>query len=562
MKTSRYLLFVAVATLLLPENASAQFPAINTRFVNATQGEQADSNIWINFSAGGAASINATTGTVTYDPTLSIGTANIWNGTSYVPTALYTNSSYQLSTIQNQQVALSSFGGGRAYASYGSGLANISSGISPQMGPYAGWQPAPAVPDPSFTIRFQAFELTVQPTTVGSAGSYAFGSTNQVWADLSYIDQVGISTGINVLNAPSGATNTVQTSANTQALVNAVQIYNAGAASPSTYTAGSNVVTSPASGGTQYVQVAGSNPSISYYNPGSTSTANPAPNVSSAANWNVIRVAGPGQMPTDGSAAQTTTVYRPWNNYIAALTPGGSLNTGGTLVANLAGAYGPAGVPAQNYTASATFHAGTVNIGGTDYTGYIHVSGFSYGGTSQTDLYIPYSSLTASTGLYGTNPSYAEGLTNPLITVPGNTLQTRVVGDIVAGMNFGLLGSTVSTTYNGTTQALGAFTSQDWWNIGTASPNLLFGGAQSNPDFYNTYAAALQSLTTGYAFGIEDRLSQNTTQFSITLGDGSNPTLEFLIQPDLAAVPEPGTWALFALGFGAAVILRCRKSLA
>ena len=549
-----------MATLLLPNNASGQAPTVTTQFVNATQGEQASSNIWINFSAGGSAVVSPGDGTVSYDPTVAIGTANIWNGTAYAATNIFTNSSYQLSTIQNGEIAISTFGGGRAYASYGAGLSTISSGNAPQMQPYAGWQPAPVVADPTFTQRFQAFELTIQPTVTGGTGTYAFSTTNQAYADLSYIDQVGISTGINVVNAPSGTTNPIQTSANTQALFNAVQVYAADAASATTLVAKTNVVTTAASGQTQYVQVAGTNPSISYNNYGSTSIANPSPNTSSAANWNVVRVAGPGQMPTDGTAANATTVYRPWDNYIAALTPGGSLNSGGTLVTNLAGAYGTTGVAAQSYTASAAFNAGTVNLGGTDYTGYVHISGFTFAGSSQTDIYIPYSSLTASTGLYGTNPSYAIGLT-ALVTKPGNTLQTRVVGDVVAGMNFGLVGSTVSATYGGTTQALGAFTSQDWWNIGTAMPNLLFGGAQSNPDFYNTYAAALQSLTTGYGFGIEDRLGQNTTEFNVTMGDGSNPTLQFLIQPDLAAVPEPGTWALFAIGLGA-VVLRCRKARA
>ena len=129
-------------------------------------------------------------------------------------------------------------------------------------------------------------------------------------------------------------------------------------------------------------------------------------------------------------------------------------------------------------------------------------------------------------------------------------------------MNFGTLGSTTQATYNGTTQNLGAFSSADWWVIGTNSPNLLFGGAQTNTDFYNTYAASLQPLTSAYAFGIQDRLGQNTTEFNLTTGDGNNSTvLQFLIQPDLAAVPEPGTWALFALGLGA-VVLRCRKARA
>ena len=273
--------------------------------MNATQGEQANSNIWINFSAGGAASVNAATGVVTYDPSSAIGTANIWNGTTYAPTSIFTNATYQLSSIQNGQVSISSFGGGRAYVSYGSsGMAGItSSSYSPVIGPYPGWQGPPATPD-NFTTRFQAFELTVQPTVTGSAGSYAFSQTNQAYADLSYIDQVSISTGIQVLNAPTGTTNPTQTSANTQTLVNAVQVYNAGAASPTTFTAETNVITKATGGQTQYVQVAGSSVSPVYSNPGSTSIANPAPNLATFSNF--VRVAGPGQMPTAGGPTAST----------------------------------------------------------------------------------------------------------------------------------------------------------------------------------------------------------------------------------------------------------------
>ena len=532
-----------LAVVFSSNYARAEAPAVKIQFVNATHGEQPDSNIWINFSEGGAAVVNPHNGIVSYNPAHPIGTANIKNDTTgtYVSTSILTNSSYQLSKIQNGEITIRTFGGGRVYASYGAGLSTIASGIAPKIGPYFGWQPPPASPDLTFAQRFQAFELTIQPTIQGSTGSYAFSNTNQAYADLSYIDQVGISTGIKVVNPPTETKNAIQTSHNTLTLVNAVKVYGSQAADPHTFTALTNVVTK-APAGHQYYQVAGTNPNPStpFSNPGSTSIANPAPITSSAAAWNVVRVAGPGTMPTDGTAANATTVYPTWDNYITALTPGGSLNLSGNLVTKLAGSYGPTGVPAQPYTASATFHAGPVTLGHTVYTGYILISDFTYNHNQQIDLHVPYSSLTASTGLYGTNPSYSIGF-QALDTAPGNTLQTRVVGDVVAGMNFGLVGSTKVATYGGKTQPLADFTSQDWWNIGVSKPDLLFGGAQSNRDFYNTYAAALQFLTSGYGFGIQDRLGANTTEFNVTHGDGSNPTLQFLIQPDFAAVTGPET---------------------
>jgi len=537
-----------LAVVFSSNYARAQAPAVKIQFVNATHGEKADSDIWINFSEGGAAVVAPGDGKVSYNSSLPIGTANIKNDTgTYVLTPIHTNSSYPLDTIQHGEITISTFGGGRAYASYGAGLSTIASGIAPKIGPYPGWQPAPTAPsnppDPTFTQRFQAFELTIQPTVEkGSNGLYGFSNENQAYADLSYIDQVGISTGIKVVNPPAGTKNPIQTSRNTQTLFNAVQIYGSEAAGATTLTALTNVVTKAAPGKDQYCQVAGSDPTIPYYNPGSTSIANPPSNTSTAAAWNVVRVVGPGPMPPESDPAKTpgatTVVYHTWDDYLLALTPTGSLNTAGNLVTNLAGSYGETGDPAQHYTASATFNAGSVTLGGIVYTGYVLIDNFTWGNTQQTKLYVPFSVLKASTGLYGTNPTYSVG-GGALVPVPPNDLQTRVVGDVVAGMNFGLVGSTVVATYDGKTQALADFTSKDWWRIGVQYPNLLFGGAQpTNPTFYNTYAAKLQFLTSGYGFGIQDRLGANTTEFNVTLGDGSNPTLQFLIQPDIA-VPCP-----------------------
>jgi len=561
-------LVLAAAVAFVLASAQAQFPTIATQFVNATQGERPDSDIWINFSGGGAATLNAATGVVTYNATASIGTANIWNGSAFVSTPIYSFAAYQLSDIQNGTVNISTFGGGRAYVSYGSALTNIgNSTYSVQNGPYAGWQPAPASPDVNLAKRFQAFELTIQPTVAGTSGNFTFSGTNQAYANLSYIDQVSISTGINVLNAPTGTSNPTQASQNTKALIDAVAVYNSGAAGNSTYTAETNVITIATE--TQYYQVAGNSttPGQPYSNPGSTSIANPAPDLTNLSN--IARVTGPGSMPTAGSPTGDTTVYPTWTNYLNALVSGGSLNASGNLTTQLAGAFGATGQPAQAYTGNATFQAGVINLGGTDYTGYVEITSIELGGVAQTEIYVPFSSLTASTGLYGTNPSYAIG-NSTLTLVPGNTFATRIVGDVVAGMSFGTLGSTVSVTYNattntlggnGTTQALGLFTSEDWWSIGALDGMLLFSGAQPDNEFYNTYAADLQFVTAGYGFGIQDRLGQNTTQFNRTTGDGfDNAVLQFLIQPDTAAIPEPQTLALLAGTAGLLFLMRRRRA--
>ncbi len=535
MKINILALFILTAGLAaLAGNASAQAPSVNIQFVNSTGGERLNSDIWVNFANGGAAVIAPGDGAVTYNASLSIGNAMI-NGTL---TDIYTNTSYQLSTVENGMFAISSFGGGRGYVSYGAALTNY----NPQMGPYAGWQPAPVTPDSNFTTRFQAFELTIQPNTIGSTGNFSFGNTNQTWADLSYIDQISISTAI---NAPAGATNPTQWSANTKALVDATKIYQPGAGSP-TYSANSTNVITKAASGTQYYQITGT--SSDYSNPGSTSIAVPAVTGNLS---NFVRVAGPGQMPSSTQTGETA-VYQSWTPYITALSPGGSLYNG-TTSTSLTGSYGSAHAAALPYAGTATFNNGTVHIGNQTYTGYVLISNLTYNGTATDDIVIPFSSLTAPTGLYGTNPTYATGANGnyTLVVVPGNTLQTRVAGDLVAGMNFGFLGSSKTVTHNGTTQALGAFSSNDWWAIGTNDPTLLFSGAQPDNPFYNTYSAALTNLTSAYTFGIQDRLGKNTTQFDIT-GSGSTAVLQFIVQPDIAAVPEPATTWIMA---GAACLL-------
>lgn len=537
------LILLLTATI---SHSYAAAPALSLQFVNNTAGEQASTNIWVNFANGGLPTINVANGNVTYDAAGILGTANIWNTmtNSYVTTNITTNSSFQLSTIENGIFSIAGFGGGRTYVSYGSAL----SSYNPVIGPFPGWQPAPALPPDNFTTRFQAFELTTQAIVEQSSpGVYQFSNTNSLFANLSYIDQVSISTGISILNAPSGTTNPTQTSVNTKALVDAVAVYNTNAASSSTFTAGTNVIT--ASTGTQYYQVAGESSPASYQNPGSTSIASPAPDLAGLTNF--VRVAGPGQMPPVGNNDGDTSLYHTWDNYIAALSPGGALHTIFPTT-QITGSYGPANVPAQPYTGNASFHNGIITLGLVDYTGYVIIENFIFDGLGQPDIYIPYASLNQATGLYGTNPSYSIG-TAALITVPGNTLETRVVGDIVAGMNFGLLGSTViQTLFPGI--MIGNLTSEEWWALGNYNNgSFLFGGAQSNSDYYNTYAASLQYLTSAYAFGIQDRLGTNTTQFNFTSSD--NPTLQFLIQPDIAPVPEPSAIGLIGIG---AIVLALR----
>lgn len=527
----------------LPPGFAPGTLAVPVEFSNATQGERPDSNIYINFVGGGLPTNPADP--AVFDPAQAIG--YYYNGVTL--TTLYTNSSVSLTNIIGSgpgaapTIYLYGWDSGRLYISYGSAMTGLSPSYTPTSGPYEGWQPPPASPDPNFQIRHQAMELTVIPQS--NTGLTAFTNVNQLYSDISYIDYTAISLGSEVINPTPTTKNPVQWSDNTSQLLATVGETNPGAP---TYTPNSNILTSGTlTGGAPIVQVAGQSTDLTYSNPVNF----PAPN-GALPSPNFLRVTGPGSMGTIGSASGATAFYHDWSAYMGALQTGGSLNPTGSLVTTLSGTN--ATLP---YNMTATFNGGTIVINGVTYTGYVHIAG-TINSVSHT-IDIPYSEMEKSTGVYGENPNYSiDGA--PLIPPPNN-IYTWVVGDLLTGMNFGFVGSaTQNPLLPGT--SIGATGSSQWWALGSYNNgSLLFGGSQSNPDFYNTYAAGLAGVTSAYGFAYEDRLGDNTTNFTLDPSTSyTNAELNVLIQPDFALVPEPSTWAL--LGCGAGVFLFAGKRFA
>jgi hypothetical protein len=123
-----------------------------------------------------------------------------------------------------------------------------------------------------------------------------------------------------------------------------------------------------------------------------------------------------------------------------------------------------------------------------------------------------------------------------------------VVGDLLAGLNYGFPGST--TQHGGS--AIGDQPSSNWWVAGATG--LLFSQLQSDADYYNGYAANLYPVTAGYAFPLGDRLGGNLMAFNTT----TDPNSYLEVAIDAAFVPEP---ASFALGVAALASLACRSRL-
>jgi fibronectin-binding autotransporter adhesin len=457
---------------------------------------------------------------------------------------LQANTAYSLDQITGAdgiaKVNVTDFSGGRIFVNFGPyGLQG--------MGP--GYTPAAQTPtDPNYSTRYQYFEQTIVPQGSGTA----------VYTDLSYIDFTAISLSMSAQYSSNGTVNrnvqnANQISANTQLLVNAA-----------------------------FAQ-SGTNTVAPVYPPNPTPpnpTANPAAIIPGGAsptlpNADFARVISP-QFSAEG-------VYHDFTAYLTSLTANSTtVHLAGTYVGTGTQPTGNISTQGQTYDFTGTF-SGNLTTGGITLTagplsGNAGVSWLgnstASGVGSNATIYIPYSSLNSQDGIYGNNGNYA-------ITSPGystnqvgisNDVWGQVVGDLYAGLSFGYVGST--TAFGNST--IGALASSQWWASGESNaggttlangtPNgqqilyantpagqkLYFSGVQSNPLFYNGYAASLtggnQSLTTGYGFPLQDRLGNNLLYYNTTGNGMAGTQVVLTINPDGAAALPTAIWTANASG--------------
>lgn len=465
------------------------------KFAVSNQSGQSDSNVWVLFFTGGTA-VTGTYFSKSQNTTVSIPATAIGSTNAIQLSDVGVDSSTGLPTF-----SLTAFNG-QMWFSYGSSPVSFANG-SPSATSTAPDQIA------NFNQRWQFIEPTI------NAGTPSGGVTPcGVDVDQTIIDFFSIPITLQAMN-PNG---TVATGVpdNTQ------------------FTSATNTIVQALAGSTL---TPGTFPNI--YNSG-TPSGGPVINPSSLPDANFVRAISPTQAPS---------LYHDWTTYIDALASGGALNPSGTLSIHIADNFvGSAagsgnGFQQQYYDLHVTFSATdpAMTMTGNTYTDSSESTPVIQGLNIQSTL----ANLNAVTGIYGNAAAFTWTSTTPMTTFANGTASTsgsetasandvlgRIVGDILAGLSMGYPGSTF-----GAANASGV-----WWE----HPEKAFGAAQSNANYYNTWAAALQPLTSSYGLGYEDRFGQNLLSFANGTVTGytgaqtvANSYLKVTLSADTGTTPNP-----------------------
>ena len=363
-----------------------------------------------------------------------------------------------------------------------SGRVYINMGTAGLQGMSNSYTPAAGTStDPNYNTRYQYFEPTVK--------------NSQINVDLSYIDFTAISLSLTAFNAPHAA-NGKQISQSSLSMATAT---GAAALTP-------NGSVLPAS-------------------------SDQLPSASFA------RVISP--------QLAATSLYHDFTHYLK--------TTLANVVVRIAGTYvgtgnQPSGNPptqAQSYDYTATFDdKGNVTLVCNSDSGNGSAPGVPAAqqgpGVGVTDnITIKFSDLNAATGIYGCNTPYTLGTNKPTAGIT-NDIYGQVVGDLLAGLNFGYVGS--KTLFNG--KEIGSMASTEWWGgimpDGTAvtseatpgGQGVYFSGVQNNPLDYNSYAGSIDTLTTGYGFPLQDRLGRNL----LTMNTATDANSYLMVWVDITPV--------------------------
>lgn len=367
-------------------------------------------------------------------------------------------------------VYIEHFISGRVYISVGGPLKNLGNG----------YQPASANPaDQNYRIRYQYFEPTF--------------NDSGVHVNLSYIDCLALGLILTAVNSSHFRNSPLATLVSTRILTTAA----ANAATPP----GANVVPSAQS-------------------------LPPAPDFA--------RVLPP-MAYHDGK--KPNPLYHGWSDYLQKILPHGSVRIAGCFAGSKAGNISPPErLTSQTYDYLATFDAGgNVTMAAQKGSGTATklcggIAGHGVG--DHSTVTIAFEALNATNGIYGCDPAYAwsyvdaqgtpqRGTTNSIT----NDFFGWVVGDLLAGLNFGFPGSTV--TFGGS--LIRDLPSTKWWGgrmpDGTvirpedtpAGRGVLFQKAQpGQPSNYNTFAASIQDMVMAYGFSLQDRLGTVLMEFDRT----------------------------------------------
>ncbi len=470
------------------------------------------------------------------------GTYTDYNG---VQQQLYANTAYSLDQLANSagssNLAIDNFSG-RIYVNYGVyGLEGMSN---------PAYTPAASTPnDPNYTTRYQYFETTI----ISNAGNTG-GRT--IFADLSYIDFTAISLSMQAVSGSTG------------------QVY------PNSVISNANQVSAP---GQQLINQALSSAVI----PGQAVL----PIGASSSGSDFARVISPQYTVDSGTGA----VYPSFQGYLDSLN-GKTVTIAGTFVGT-APENTPQTVQQAYYYTGSFVGTGTgghfIMVSNTNVTGRTDYSWMTSEGTGvnpDNTISISYVDLLDQKGIYGNNPNYTLTSGTSVFTSTmgiSNDMYGRAIGDVLAGLSLGYVGSTVtgtiptsisnsgSTSY-GSTTAFGDMPSSLWWASGQAysgttyiplangtdylavewndtpaAANYVFSAASGTNANYNAYAAALalnqsgtgygtNPYTTGYGFPLQDRLGNNLLSYSTD--QNPDAVLRITVNFDGTAPLATGIW--------------------
>lgn len=254
-----------------------------------------------------------------------------------------------------------------------------------------------------------------------------------------------------------------------------------------------------------------------------------------------VRVIAPNAYPP--SPGLPASPYDSFDSYLSYLRDSYSPSHSG-VTATIAGHFngvGPAPVTAQTMGQDYQF---TVTI---DASKNITLSGAgSLIGTHT--LFFKYEDLMNPTGIYGANPNfYLDG--SPSVLTPQNDIYGWMIGDLLAGLNIGAIGSTVDI--NGV--QVGQMQSQQWFSL-----NKLFGELQpTHPEFYNQWAAQMSEISDAYNFAYSDRFAHVVAPLNPALVD----TLEIKLIGSTAVPEAPSSLLLGVVGVGYGCVVVARRRL-
>jgi hypothetical protein len=392
---------------------------------------------------------------------------------------------YTLTDLQ-QGVNITNFSG-RIYVCYG----------TPWAVQQNGYEPAQAVNDPNFYLRYDKMEITFN----GNASDVANLTSIDYWSI-----PMSLSTSFQGTPVAGNSVSGLLNGNNAQDIYNALVAVTTPQQSNLPGVGGADGSPIPALVPGQFVQ----------YGTG------PAPLTTFA------RIIGPSSYPPIYPAqAIPVTPYALFSSYLTYLVtnfgvgttigennvPGLGNGTIATISGNFAGvgpnvpATGPQSAQAYNLTATID---NNMNITLTGIVGS--------GTTNNTTMYFAIDDLLNPSGIYGGNTPFS--LNGAASAAPANDVYGWISGDLFSGLNIGAVGS---TSINVQMEVIGSMPSSEWFKLQLGG---LYKPLQPLQPNYNQWAATLQPLSQAYNFAYTDRFAHVFASLNPSTVDTLIVTLE------------------------------------